>query len=74
MTPLEELDVITAAWQAGYDQGLAVGRQQASEDLARSLLHEQAAVMAGLAVHTARANHGPAWADAMAEAAEGSAA
>lgn len=62
LTPEE----IHAAFVAGWDAGHAVGRQAASADLARALLHEQACAMAGLAVSTASAK-GPAWADAIRE-------
>lgn len=57
-----ELDDLHRAWIVGWDHGYAVGRQHASEEMARALLHEQAAVMAGVAVGTAAAHHGSGWA------------
>ncbi|NYG05728.1 hypothetical protein BJ986_000215 [Phycicoccus badiiscoriae] len=65
-----DLDAIHHAWIVGFRQGYDLGRQHASEDMARALLHEQAAVMAGTAVATATANHGPGWASAIRQQAE----
>lgn len=64
-------DEIHRWWLAGYDAGYAKGIRAAVEDMARALLHEQAAEMAGTAVHAARQNHGEGWAQEIARQAAG---
>lgn len=64
------LDERHAAWLAGYDQGLATGRQDASVDLACVWLHTQACEYAGIAQRTANERHGTQWGETIAQAAE----
>lgn len=59
----EDLELTHRAWLAGYDLGLAHGRQLAVTHLAQELLHRQAAEMAGVAVAEADRRHGSGWAD-----------
>jgi hypothetical protein len=64
------LEDTAAADRIGHARGFAEGQMQASEDLAQQWLHRLAFEHTRAAVTTARTNHGPAWADAIAEAAQ----
>ena len=65
----DELDVIHAAWVAGYEYGLAERQRLEVDDQVRARLHEQALQALGMA-HTLAAEKGPAWAAMIEQAGE----
>lgn len=69
----DDLDLTFSSHTAGYDVGFAHGQRNASHDLAREWLHNDARMWTGLAIHNAAAK-GPHWAEAMRQAATDGAA
>ena len=70
VAPSVLLDDVHRGFIAGWDQGYAIGRLDASVDLACEWLHAQACRYAGIARRTATERHGPQWGDTIAQAAE----
>ena len=66
MTPIEDLDLVHRAFTAGYEEGYARGRQEASVDLARDWLHEESLRHIRMAMTSAQAK-GPEWAASIIE-------
>lgn len=60
-----DLDDVHAGHMAGFDHGRAVGRREASVDLARAWLHNLANDYEALAISNARSRHGNAWAEGL---------